>query len=176
MRIFWLFLFGFFSVPVIAFAQEYNILEVRELLTDSGENKEKSTKLYDKIGNYSGDNAVLIAYKAAAYALKAKYATNPFKKLKFIKTSSKFFDEAVQRDDKNLEIRFVRFAVETKTPAKVNLSKHVEEDKNILIQAIRDYPKSGIEPDLARKARDFLKQYCKCSEEEVKTMDEIKLD
>src|SRR6476620_9046053 len=136
MKIFWLIYLAFFTAILSPFRQEYNMKELRETLRVASDSKENSTKLFEKIGNYSGEDAVLISYKAAAHAIKAKYATNPLKKLKFIKASARIFEEAVQRNDKDLEIRFVRYAVETKTPAKIKLSKHVEEDKNILLQAI----------------------------------------
>jgi hypothetical protein len=175
MKMCWLIILTFFCTLFSSFAEEYNMKEMREILRVASENKANSTKLYEKVGNYSGEDAVLISYKAAAHAIKAKFASNPFKKLKLIKASSKIFDDAVQRNSKDLEIRFVRYAVETQTPAKIKLSKHVEEDKNILMQAIREYPKSGVHPDVARLARDFLKQFCTCSEEEKKELEAIKL-
>lgn len=139
MKIFWPILILTFGAVFSSFAQEYDMKELRETLRVASDSKENSTKLFEKVGNYSGEDAVLISYKAAAHAIKAKYATNPFKKLKLIKASARIFDEAMQRNDQDLEIRFVRFAVETQTPAKIKLSKHVEEDKNILLQAIRDF-------------------------------------
>jgi hypothetical protein len=176
MKIFWLTFLSFFASLSSLFAQEYDMKEMREMLRTASDSKANSNKLYEKVGSYSGEDAVLISYKAAAHAIKAKFASNPLKKLKYIKASARIFDEATQRNNQDLEIRFVRFAVETQTPAKIKLSKHVEEDKNILLQAIRDYPKSGIHPDVARLARDFLKEYCICSEEEKKDLDAIKLD
>jgi hypothetical protein len=155
---------------------EPDITELRALLVNGADNKESGEKLFSIVGDYSGQNALFLAYKAAAHAIKAKYAVNPLKKKKFIKNSSSIFSDAVARDQQNLEIRYIRFVVETKTPAKVKLSQHLEEDKNILVQAIRDYPKSGFAPDMARLVRDFLKQNCKCSEEEIKALDQKKLE
>jgi hypothetical protein len=176
MKVFWLTFLAFLATIFSSFAEEFNMKELRETLRTASDTKANSTKLFEKVGGYSGEDAVLISYKAAAHAIKAKFATNPLKKLKFIKASARIFEEAVQRNNKDLEIRFVRYAVETQTPAKIKLSKHVEEDKNMLMQAIRDYPKSGFHPDVARLARDFLKQNCSCSEEEKKELEAFKLN
>ena len=90
--------------------------------------------------------------------------------------SANIFNDAVARDNLNVEIRYIRYVVETNTPAKVKLSQHLEEDKQILVQAIKDHPKSGLAPELVSAARDFIIRNCVCTVDEMKILNEAKLN
>src|SRR4051812_45803020 len=100
----------------VFYTQGYDIPELRRLLNEGKESKKSAATLYEKVGSYSGNDALIMGYKASAYALQAKYSGNPFKKMKAIKTSSGIFTQAINQDGENLELRFMRYAVEVQTP------------------------------------------------------------
>ena len=122
--------------------------------------------MFDKVGNYGGDEGILIAYKAGAHALKAKYSANPINKIRHIKKAQHYFSEAVQRDNKNLEIRFMRYAVEVQTPRGLGLSHHVAEDKAMLLEGLKKYPDSGFTAETATITKNFMQAHCDCTSEE----------
>jgi hypothetical protein len=171
-----LLLFTFFSFLATVFApQQQDVKELRRLLNEGKDSKAAASQLYEKVGGYSGSDPLMLGYKASAYALRAKYSGNPLKKLKSIKASSRIFTDAVAKDGNNLELRFMRYAVEAQTPKSLDLSAHVNEDKGILIDALRKYPKSDFTKETATIARDFLKQNCSCSEEEKQVLENVKI-
>jgi hypothetical protein len=170
-----LLLLFFGLLPSVFALQNYDVKELRRLLNEGNENKKAAGQLYQKVGEYSGEDGLILAYKASAYGLRAKHSGNPLKKLKSIKASSRIFTQAVQKDGSNLEIRFMRYAVEYNTPKSLDLSTHVNEDKTILISALKQYPSSGFTPETAKIARDFLQLYCHCSEEDKLVLQQVKL-
>src|SRR5688572_14231301 len=159
----------------VSVAQQLDVKALRQLFYEARENEDKADLLFEKVGNYSGQEGILISYKAGAYALKAKYGANPLNKLKYVKKSQEYFSEAVQREPQNLEIRFMRYAVESQTPEFLGYSEHVKDDKNMLLDGLKRYPKSGFTSETARIARDFMRQNCACSEEEKQFVQQLKL-
>src|SRR5436190_20992058 len=94
-------LLTFFGFCLTVFApQEYDVKELRRLLNEGKDSKNSAVQLYEKVGEYSGTDPLLLGYKASAYALRAKYSGNPLKKLKSIKASSRIFTDAVSKDGK----------------------------------------------------------------------------
>jgi hypothetical protein len=165
---------GFLATVLLPF-QDPDLKELRRLLNEGNNSKESAAELYQKIGEYGGEDPLMLGYKASAWALQARYSGNPLKKLKSIKTSSRIFTDAVNQDGNNLELRFLRYAVEVNTPKSLHLSNHVNEDKTILIEALRKYPDSNFSPETAQIALDFLQDYCSCSEEEKQVLNTAKI-
>ena len=166
----------FFALVHSVFAgQEPNLNELRELLNQGSVDKGQAKVLFTKIGDYGGNDPLLISYKGAAFALKAKHGANPLGKLKNIKKAQGFFSTAIGADSRNAEIRFLRYSVEAQTPARLNLSKHLNEDKEVLMKGLKDIPGSGFTTTTARIARDYLQKYCTCNSEEKEFLDKLKL-
>jgi len=154
---------------------EPDVNELRELLLKGSENKEQAKVLFEKVGNYEGNDPLLIGYKGAAFALKAKHGANPLNKLKNVKKAQALFATAVSAAPQNPEVRFLRYSVEAQTPASLNLSKHLTEDKDLLMQGLKNIPGSGFTAYTARIARDYLLKYCTCSEQEKEFLNGLKL-
>ena len=76
----------------------------------------------------------MLAYKGAAEAIRARDASM-FNKLTYVQQAARTFDQAVALDGKNPEIRFLRFSVESNLPAFLGLSKHVDEDRALLVES-----------------------------------------
>lgn len=155
--------------------QEPNVNELRELLFKGKEDKEQAKQLFLKVGTYEGSDPLLIGYKGAAFALKAKHGGNPLGKLKNIKKAQTYFSSAVSAAPQNPEIRFLRYSVEAQTPGSLNLSKHLTEDKDVLMHGLKNIPGSGFTQNTARIARDYLLQYCTCSAQEKEFLEGLKL-
>lgn len=112
-------------------------------------------KFYQLLANYNEHNALVLGYKAAAEAIRARDASM-FNKLTYVQDAARTFEQAVGLDPHNPEIRFLRFSVESNLPAFLGLSKHVDEDKEMLLHAAFNYPKSGLDGESFRTVRNFL--------------------
>lgn len=79
------------------------------------------------------ETAILKAYNGGAVAILAKHQSNPYKKIEYLKRGLKIINSAVLLDAADIEIRFVRFAVEENIPSFISFTSHIESDKKMLI-------------------------------------------
>lgn len=113
----------------------------------------KKVDLLDqKIEQFSYQSSLLKVYIGASYAIKAKNQWNPFSALRLLSKSIKKMDEAVNKAPTNLEIRFIRFAVQTNIPSYLGYSDNLEEDKDYLIENINRFYNSKLD----QKIRDYI--------------------
>lgn len=153
----------------------YKLTELREEYLAASKNEDAAEQFHIKMEKYTGNEPVVLSYKAASEAVMAKYAWNPYFKLKHLNTAMGLFEKAVALDDKNPEIRFLRFVVEYHIPAYLNMRSHMKDDKAIVIDKLVAHPKSGINTLLARTMRDVLLERDRCTEEEKMLLKSLKL-
>jgi len=125
---------------------------VRLRFYDAVLDSKKVTLLDQKIKQFTYEPSLLKVYKGASYAIKAKNEWNPFSAVKMLGKSIKTMDEAVKRSPTNLEIRFIRFAVQKNIPGYLGYSDNVDEDKGYLIKNIDRF----YNPALGKKMRDYI--------------------
>lgn len=110
-------------------------VEVRALYEKASKNEQACDYLVSILHPYNENNHTLLAgYKACASMLSAKYALNPYTKINNFKEGRKLLDKVIKKDLQNIELRFLRFAVQTNAPDFLGYNSAIEEDKNILIK------------------------------------------
>jgi hypothetical protein len=117
--------------------------------------KAAGEKFYQLLADYKERDALVLGYKAASEAIRARDASM-FNKLTYVQDAARTFEQAVSLAPQNPEIRFLRFSVESNLPAFLGLSKHVEEDKEMLLNAAFSHPGSGLDAEAFRTVRNFL--------------------
>ena len=135
--------------------------------------KTAGEKFYQLLADYKDHDALVLAYKAAAEAIRARDASM-FNKLTYVQNAAKTFEQAVGLDPQNPEIRFLRFSVESNLPAFLGLSKHVDEDKGRLLSAALSHPGSGFDVEAFRTVRDFLVERGHVSDDEAQRLSKVK--
>ncbi|MBC5775022.1 hypothetical protein H8S95_13175 [Pontibacter sp. KCTC 32443] len=153
----------------------YKLPELRVEYLAASKDEEAAKDFYAKMEKYTGKDPVVLGYKAASEAVMAKYAWNPYFKMKHLNTAMDLFNEAVALDKDHPEIRFLRFVVEYHVPRYLNMSEHLEEDKAIIIESLVEHPKSGINTQLARTMRDVMLERDRSTEEEKKLLKSLKI-
>ncbi|MDX5347498.1 MAG: hypothetical protein LPJ89_01660 [Hymenobacteraceae bacterium] len=166
LKISWLVLMCVLLVTVEAQASEYDVKKLRRLFEQSEKNEEVGEQFYELMKDYEGNDPVILAYKAAANAIEAKYSWAPWDKYKHIKRSSDLFNQAVSLDRNNTEVRFLRFTIETLTPHHLNMSTHLTEDKKFIMEQLRTYPNSGITPDTKPLVVNFMLKHVELTQSE----------
>lgn len=98
--------------------------------------------LYNALVAMPNKSPLITGYIGTLQALKAKHHWNPYFKLKYVKDAQKTFAKAIAADPHNMEIRFLRFSVDSKLPKLLGYNKNMEADRNeILAQlAKKNYP------------------------------------
>ena len=121
-----------FSIKSSAF--DISINSVRTLYQKAAENKESCKKLLLMLEPYDEKKNTLFAgYKGCATMLMAKYVFNPFSKLSNFYKGRNLLERSIVADKENVELRFLRFAVQTQVPSFLNYRNSVTQDKNFLI-------------------------------------------
>ncbi|MEI6594738.1 MAG: hypothetical protein WCO28_04180 [Bacteroidota bacterium] len=72
---------------------------------------------------------VLLGYRGMAYMMQANYSKNPFVKLRNFNAGKTIIEQAIQKNPWNIEIRFLRFCVQTNVPLILGYSGDINNDK-----------------------------------------------
>jgi len=144
----------FFLLLLLAtkiYATEPDMKEVKTLFEASAYSRssaDRLSKLLSKIDHSS--TPLLICYKGVAEMMQAKYGFNPINKFRRFKRGKNLIEEAVKKDSDNLEIRFLRFVIQTNLPAFLNYNEHIKEDKTYLLNNIQTTKDKKIKQDLLK--------------------------
>lgn len=133
----------------------YAVANLRQQYQRAAADKQAGADFYKLMAAYHERDAVVLAYKAAAEAIRARDA-GLLDKLTFVQQSARTFEQAVQQDADNVEVRFLRLSVESNLPSFLGLSQHVEQDRQFLLNTLLAHPKSGLDAQGFALVRDFL--------------------
>ncbi|MBB5645282.1 hypothetical protein [Pedobacter cryoconitis] len=161
LALFVLFIFGTPPYP--------EITELRALYYQSATDKAAASKLQELLSKVDDKSSeLLICYKGVAEMMQAKYTMSPISKYRKFKKGKEFIENAVTLDPGNLEIRFLRFTIQTNLPSFLGYNDQITADKNILIKnldQLRDQPLKQLvinylfaSKHLTEKERNHLKK------------------
>jgi hypothetical protein len=118
-------------------ADTVSINGIRILFQKSATEKESCKKLITILQPYNETNNVAYAgYKACAKMMMAKYAINPINKLANFSQGKRLLEKCITIDKNNIELRFLRFAIQYNAPAILGYNRNIKEDKLILRNSI----------------------------------------
>lgn len=120
-------------------AQEEQLYLLRNLFFQAGKNPCKAEEIIKIVEKKKQTSPVILGYQGTAYTMLADCKISPFAKYASFQTGRDLIENALLMQPDNLEIRFLRFSVQTHTPAFLNYN-NIEEDKKILLDLIeKDY-------------------------------------
>lgn len=151
----------------------YHPANLRRYYEQAAADKSAGEKFYKLLADYKDRDGLVLAYKGASEAIRARDASM-FNKLTYVQDAAKTFEQAVGIDPRNPEIRFLRFSVESNLPPFLGLSKHVDEDKELLLTAALAHPNSGFDAEAFRTVRDFLVERGHVSEGDAQKLSKVK--
>lgn len=117
-------------------AQEAGLLEARILYNRAVEDEEAAKSLLEISEEKITREPVMRGYKAAGHMMMAKHVGNPFKKMSHFNKGKDILSSAIAADKKNLELRFLRFAVQAEAPGFLGYRDNLEEDKFLLLRGV----------------------------------------
>jgi hypothetical protein len=120
-----------------SFATTPSLDEVRLLYQKAVTEKASCQKLTGVLQAYNErNNPLLGGYRACATMVMAKHVINPFSKLSYFSKGKQLLEKTIEADAKNVELRFLRFAVQTNLPSFLGYKDHIQKDKAFLIKSI----------------------------------------
>ena len=149
---------------------KYDVQELRSLYQKASEDSRVGKLFYSLMCDYEGKEPVVLAYKAAAEAIEAKYTSTVFSKLKHLKASVRLFEQAVKLSSNDPEIRFLRYTVEQNLPGYLNMSEHLQEDKNVIMASLKNISDSGTSAVWVQTVCEVMLSLGYCTEEETKEL------
>ncbi len=115
------------------FANTPSIVEVRSLYEKAVNDESACNRLIEMLSPYNENNNPLYAgYKASAIMMMAKHVFNPFSKMSYFKKGKRILENAIKADEKNIELRFLRFNAQTHMPSFLGYDNNIETDKKFL--------------------------------------------
>jgi hypothetical protein len=107
-------------------------------LYEKASTEEKSCKqLMQLLSPYDEhNNPLLSGYRASGIMMMANYVMNPFSKFSYFKKGKRMLEKAVAADGNNVELRFLRFAVQTNIPFFLGYKDDIQKDKSFLLNAL----------------------------------------
>ncbi len=111
--------------------------KVRILYQISVTNKDSCKKLVTILQNYhEGNNCLLAGYKACATMIMAKHVFNPFSKYSYFVKGKVLLEKCITCNKQNVELRFLRFSIQTKAPTFLAYNKSINLDKLFIMNSL----------------------------------------
>ncbi len=152
-----LFFVGLLFFVKATFAGIPSVDEIRVLYEKAVTEQSACSKLVEILSPYNEKNNPLYAgYRASAIMMMAKHVFNPFSKMSYFKKGKKILESAIKADEKNIELRFLRFNAQTHMPSFLGYNGDIESDRVFLENSFSEIT------DV--KLKEFLVPYLKKSD------------
>lgn len=133
-----LFSLSLIMVFVVSLGQNNDLLLLRQLYARAALSKTAARQLQQRALTIDSNSAPLLyCYKGANEMIQAKHALNPMVKLEKFNRGKTWITAAIQRDTTDLEMRFIRFSVQSNLPVFLGYRDEVIGDKIFLLRHIK---------------------------------------
>lgn len=130
-------------------------------------NHETAPEVYEKFKSVANPSAKIIAYTGALEAIMTKTTWNVFKKVSYLRKSEASFNQAVQIAPKDLEIRFMRMAVQYEIPSYMGFSEDMEADRKFIVNHIEEFNPSNFDQYTLNEIFRFMKRCERFTPEQI---------
>lgn len=151
-------------------AESFTIEGARKAFHKAVLDESESRSFYEYMQSFENSAPTVTAYKAVSEAMLARVLWNPFSKINQVVKYQKEMEKAVAADPNDIEIRFLRLAIEYNLPSFLGMSDHVEEDVDIILANLSSATSLKIDPSYGRYIFYFLEQADLCSSDQIVAM------
>ena len=85
----------------------------------------------------------------------AKHVRNPISKMTWFNKGKKMLEAAIKADEKDVELRCLRFGIQSNVPSFLNYKENINKDKKFILQS---YP-HVIDPTLKKNIISYMTQW-----------------
>src|SRR6476661_6833414 len=115
-------------------ADNLDLISLRELFYKASVSKKYSEEFARATQYAPGiSNTTLSGYSGMSWLIKAHHAINPYNKLSYFFEGKALLEIAIKSDPANIELRFLRFSVQTNAPPFLGYSNSIGADKNVIL-------------------------------------------
>ena len=156
-----------------SFAVSQSLDEVRKVFHSAVMEEGKSRDFHNFFKGEDKLEPIFLAYKATSEAMLARVVWNPFTKLSQVMKYADMMEEAVAEDMMNIEIRFLRLAIEYNLPKFLGMSKHLEEDRDWIVDNLSSVSTMDIDPSFSHYIIYFLNDTGLCTTDQMVEMKSV---
>jgi hypothetical protein len=165
-----IFFFLIFLAEVIL-SQNVNRQQLRDSFLRAAENKNTLDSLVVRLEQIESKTPAEESYYGICNGLYCQYDESNWAKLKHVMKSKNHLNNAVERDPKDPELRFMRLMLEHFLPSFLGLNKHIPEDLKVIL-ANPNFIDENL--SLKKKVIEFLLWSKRCTPEQNKLLEEEK--
>lgn len=160
-------LLGAFLIYFSFLAKGQSIVELRKQYMIGLHDLDSTPKVYQIFKSVKEPSGKVLGYTGALQAIMTKTTWNLFKKMSFLRQSEVSFNSAVGKAPKDIEIRFMRMAVQFEIPEYLGFSEDMETDRKFIIENIDNFDTSGIPSGTLDEIFHFMKRCEKFTDEQI---------
>jgi hypothetical protein len=150
------------------FAQkDLDITLIRETFFGLTHNSDQAPEFHAYLLSLDQDHPIVVGYRGATEALLTKHTWSPIEKFRFLQRAEKSLNMAVTMSPDNVEVRFIRYAVETHIPRFLGFSDHLEEDESFLALQLNHMSHLELDMEMKTYILDFLREKSKLTESQL---------
>lgn len=147
----------------LSFAFATDVVYLRQLYYEASTNKASAKKFLEVMERLQVEtDPLLLCYKGMATLMQANYSYNPYNKLSYFNKGKEMIEKAVQANPNHVEIRFMRFCVQTNVPFFLRYSKNINDDKLLIL----NHWSTLTDLDLKQKIKVYMLDSKSCTAKE----------
>ncbi len=135
---------------------QVNLTQARSMYLGMKDNECNSLELSKLFESSQPKDALLKAYWGASTAAAPECLGNPMEKIKYFRKGKALLDESAKQQSTNVEVRFLRFATQTKAPSFLGYKGNIQEDKSLILKNIAEYAKAPSNKEMAGHIANFM--------------------
>lgn len=157
------------AVIIIQQQTSINLNKLRELCDIAKKDYSTCEKLYNQLKNYTATDKTIDGYKALISFLMANHVFNPFYKMHYFNEGKKILNTAILQDPQNVELRFLRYVIQSELPEVLGYTKNIYEDKEFIIHSIKENTIN--DTNLLQRIQNYFKEHKEqLNNNEIKTL------
>ncbi len=147
--------------------EDSELIKIRNLYENAAIKEEAQVKLNLLLLNIKPESYLLSGYKGANIMIGASYVFNPISKLNKFNKGRKLVEDAIKNEPNNLELRYLRFTLQTNLPRFLGYTNQINRDKIFMINQL------GVLKDLDLRFRivTYLLASSWCNESDLKKLE-----
>lgn len=139
-------------------AQTVTVDRARDLYFSMDKENCSALVLSELFASNPPKGSLMKAYHGASSAAAPLCIKNPAKKVSYFKRGAELLTEALTNEPSNFEIRFLRFATQTKSPRFLGYHKNIEEDKAFMLKNLDKGRKEINDPKVFTHILTFMEK------------------
>ena len=125
-----------FSFSVTHVNPPVSLPQIRTMYIQANDNEKTCKELITLLKPYDeSNNPLFMGYKAGATMIMAKHSINPINKLSWFNKGKKMLESAIKADNKDVELRCLRFGIQSNIPSFLGYKQEIPVDKKYILQS-----------------------------------------